>query len=100
MVDGRELLVTSLVNLTTPEDCQALLQDLLTPREIATLAQRVAVAAALLRGATYEQAKATTGASAATISRVRRALYHGRGGYRQALAGVGGRSSSLELGDI
>jgi TrpR-related protein YerC/YecD len=85
MVDGLDLLVTSLVHLTTPEDCQALLQDLLTPREIATLAQRFAVASELLRGATYEQAKARTGASAATISRVRRALYHGRGGYRRVL---------------
>lgn len=92
MVDGLDLLVTSLVNLKSPEDCQALLQDLLTPREIATLAQRVAVAAELLRGATYEQAKASTGASAATISRVRRALYHGRGGYRQSL----GRSAGSD----
>jgi TrpR-related protein YerC/YecD len=75
----------ALLSLKTADDCTDLLQDLLTPREIATLEQRVAVAYALLHGATYEQAKATTGASAATISRVRRALFHGRGGYRRAL---------------
>ena len=86
--DGRELLVAALLSLKTPEDCTALLQDLLTPGEIRALEQRVAVASALLRGATYEQAKASTGASAATISRVRRAIFHGQGGYRQVLGGA------------
>ncbi len=85
VMDGQKLLVTALLSLRTPEDCAALLQDLLTPHEIGALEQRVAVASALLAGATYEQAKATTGASAATISRVRRALFHGHGGYRRAL---------------
>lgn len=83
-VDGRSLLVAALLSLKTPDECDALLEDLLTPREIVALEQRAAVADALLHGATYEQAKASTGASAQTISRVRRALYHGRGGYRRA----------------
>ncbi len=90
-IDGRQLLVAALLSLETPEDCAALLQDLLTPGEIRALEQRVAVASALLRGATYEQARASTGASAATISRVRRAIFHGRGGYRQVLGGGHGQ---------
>jgi len=88
--DGRDLLVAALLSVRTDEDCDALLEDLLTPREVRSLAQRMAVAAALLRGATYEQAKAETGASSATISRVRRSLYYGRGGYRRAIGERGG----------
>ena len=86
-MDGRRLLVAILLSLETPEDCAALLQDLLTPGEIHALEQRVAVASALLSGATYEQAKERTGASVATISRVRRAVFQGHGGYRKVLGG-------------
>ncbi len=54
------------------------------------MAQRIAVARALQEGATYEQAAAQTGASSATISRVRRALFLGSGGYEMVLRRISG----------
>ena len=85
MHEVEELLCRALTSMRTVEECRDLLEDLLTPAEIRAFAQRVAVAVALADGATYEQAMRLTGASSATISRVRRSLFDGCGGYRLAL---------------
>lgn len=84
-VPFEDLLVGAFLEIQSADDCEAFLADLLTPQEIEALAQRIGVAKALLDGATYEQAGERTGASSATISRVRRAIFHGSGGYRRVL---------------
>ncbi len=78
-------LYEALLSLRTDEECRAFLEDLLTPGEIEAFVQRLEVARLLARGSTYEAAAEQTGASATTISRVRRALYRGAGGYRLVL---------------
>jgi len=49
------------------------------------IAQRMEVARMLDQGQSYQQAIASTGASSATISRVKRCLDYGAGGYRLVL---------------
>ena len=82
-------LYQALLTLETAEDCRRFLHDLLTPGELEDVVQRFEVAHILSRGGTYEAAAVETGASATTISRVRRALYRGAGGYRAVLDRMG-----------
>ncbi len=79
-------LYRALLQLKTPDECRALLEDLLTPGELEDVVQRLEVAHIVAHGGTYEAAAVQTGASATTISRVRRALYRGAGGYRVVLS--------------
>lgn len=82
-------LYRALLSLRTAEECQAFLEDLLTPGELDDVVQRLEVAHVLEQGGTYEAAAERTGASATTISRVRRALFRGAGGYRTVLGRIG-----------
>lgn len=78
-------LYRALLSLKTPDESRAFLEDILTPGELEDVVQRLEVAHVLAQGGTYEAAAQQTGASATTISRVRRALYRGAGGYRIVL---------------
>ena len=49
------------------------------------MAKRLEVAKCIDAGMSYGDAAEKTGASTATISRVKRSLYYGNGGYRTAL---------------
>ncbi|EQD50084.1 TrpR like protein [mine drainage metagenome] len=82
-------LYLALLSLRTSEECQAFLDDILTPGEFEDVVQRLEVAHVLSEGGTYESAAERTGASATTISRVRRALFRGAGGYRTVLERIG-----------
>lgn len=79
--DARRLM-RALLSLRDEEEARALMADLCTPGEVADLALRLKVARMLAAGATYEAVTAATGASSATISRIRRCVEHGAGGYR------------------
>lgn len=63
----------------------ALMEDLLTIREIKETSQRLTVARMLDEGKPYVTIGEATGASATTIARVSKALNYGSGGYRTAL---------------
>ena len=78
-------LFEAILSLESVEECYQYFEDLCTIREVLTLAQRMEVARMLDRGQSYQQAIASTGASSATISRVKRCLDYGTGGYRLAL---------------
>ena len=80
-----EQLCAALCSLTTSEEAHALLSDLCTTREINELAQRLEVARDLAQGASYQKTIEKTGASSATIGRVKRCLDYGAGGYRLIL---------------
>ena len=79
-------LYEALCALQTPEEAEALLDDILSARELADLAQRLEVAALLSSGASYLDVSRSTGASSTTVSRVSKCLNGEAGGYRLVLA--------------
>lgn len=88
-----DALFQAILSLQTVEECYAFFEDALTVTELHSLAQRWAVAVGLDAGRTYEDIAHSTGASSATISRVKRALSFGADGYRMVLDRLNPRSS-------
>lgn len=84
-----DLLCQAILSLTTFDECYAFLEDILTISEIQSVAQRLAVARMLDQGQTYDDIEKVTGASSATISRVKRCLAFGADGYRMVLDRLG-----------
>jgi TrpR-related protein YerC/YecD len=80
-----DALFRAVLQLRTPEECYRFFEDLCTIGELKALAQRFAVARMLADGRTYEQIAERTGASSATVSRVRRFLSYGADGYALVL---------------
>lgn len=78
-------LIKAIVSIETDEECSAFLEDLCTMSEIKSMAQRLEVAKMLEQGMVYSEIAQKTGSSTATISRVKRALDYGTGGYRVVL---------------
>lgn len=71
------LLYSAVLTLETPDECKRLFEDLCTPKEIKSIAQRFAVAKMLSEGKIYNEIVEETGASTATISRVNRTMSRG-----------------------
>lgn len=84
---GKELdqLFHAILKLNTLEDCYVFFDDLCTMNEMQSMAQRLEVARMLKEGYTYQKIEAETGASTATISRVKRCFNYGTDGYQLAL---------------
>lgn len=78
-------LFEAILTLESLEDCYRFFDDLCTVGEIQSLAQRLEVARMLRQGHTYNKIESETGASTATISRVKRCLNYGNDGYQLAL---------------
>ncbi len=74
-------LFDAILSLQTKEDCYHFLEDLCTVNELLSLSQRFEVAAMLREHKTYLDIAEKTGASTATISRVKRSLDYGNDGY-------------------
>lgn len=68
--------------LKNRNECYQFFEDLCTVAEIRSLAQRWAVAKKLAMGETYSEIVKETGASTATISRVKKYLNYGADGYK------------------
>jgi len=83
--ENTDYLVEVLLSLQDEDDAYRLLDDLCTISEIKALAQRLQVARMLFKDVTYNTIAANTGASTATISRVKRCLNYGAGGYQKVL---------------
>ncbi|HYF78340.1 MAG TPA: YerC/YecD family TrpR-related protein [Symbiobacteriaceae bacterium] len=81
-------LFEAILTLKTVDECYRFFEDLATISEIKALAQRLEVAKMLDAGMTYEDIVAATGASTATISRVKKCLHYGADGYRIVLERV------------
>jgi len=71
--------------LDNVEECYQFFEDICTVSEIKALAQRLEVARMLKHGHTYDDIVERTGASTATISRVKRCLNYGADGYKVIL---------------
>lgn len=78
-------LCLALLSLKTSEEAYAFLEDVATIGEIRALAQRLEVSRLLNEGYTYPQIAQQTGASTATISRVKKFLEYGADGYKLVL---------------
>lgn len=78
-------LFEAILTLKSVEECYIFFDDLCTVNEVQSLSQRLEVARMLGKGSTYNQIEAETGASTATISRVKRCLNYGNDGYKMTL---------------
>ncbi|NLO89462.1 MAG: hypothetical protein GX088_03930 [Clostridia bacterium] len=80
-----DALFDAILLLENKEECYRFFEDICTVGEIKSLAQRLEVAKLLMKNKTYSDISKITGASTATISRVKRALDYGADGYRTIL---------------
>ena len=78
-------LFDAILSLNNNEECYQFFEDICTVSELKALAQRLEVARMLRAGHTYEEVVERTGASTATISRVKRCLNYGADGYDTVL---------------
>ena len=76
-----EMMYKAILSLKTEEECMKFFDDLCTVTELQAMEQRFHVAWLLNLGLTYNDILAGTGASSATISRVKRSLQYGADGY-------------------
>lgn len=83
--DQLDQLFDAILSLKTREECYQFFDDIATMNEIQSLSQRLQVAKMLNDGKTYNTIEQKTNASTATISRVRRCLDYGSGGYHIVL---------------
>lgn len=84
-----EKLFEAILVLESKDECYRFFEDIATIAEIKALAQRLEVAKMLEQNCTYTHIAETTGASTATISRVKRSLNYGADGYKLVLKKVG-----------
>lgn len=80
---GKELddLFEGILQLESVEECYHFFDDLCTTNELVSLKQRFQVAKMIKEGYTYSKVQEETGASSATVSRVKRCLDYGSEGY-------------------
>ena len=84
--DRSMALYETIVKLQDVDECCRFFEDLCTPTEMRAMEQRFDVAVYLQQGLVYLDILEKTGASSATISRVRRAMLdHGAGGVMQEI---------------
>lgn len=74
-------LFNGILKLENIDDCYAFFTDICTVSELMSLKQRFEVALMLRENLTYSDICEKTGASTATISRVKRCLEYGENGY-------------------
>ncbi|MBQ8879634.1 MAG: hypothetical protein IJY69_02195 [Clostridia bacterium] len=72
-------LCRAVLSLENEDECRKFFEDVLTPKEISDIAQRLKAAYMLKDGRSYLEVSLETGMSTATISRVSKALERGKG---------------------
>lgn len=82
----REELFEAIQSAESIEDCRRFFEDLCTPSELRSMADRWRVAQLLESGVPYRSINEQTGVSTATITRVARAMTYGSGGYKNVLS--------------
>ncbi|WP_217587890.1 YerC/YecD family TrpR-related protein [Lentibacillus saliphilus] len=87
-------LFEAILSLETKEECYRFFDDLATMNEVHSFAQRFQVAKMLVDGQTYQAIEDQTKASTATISRIRRCINYGNGGYEMALERMKGKDDA------
>lgn len=79
-------LFRAILELKSVEECYEFFEDLCTIQEMKAISARLEVARMLKAGDIYEDIVKKTGASMATISRIKRCLVYGSGGYEKILS--------------
>ena len=74
-----QALYRQIAGLENAQDCQAFFEDLCTRKELEKMAERLYAAKLLMQGMTYQQVRAGTDISSATLSRVSRCVQYGEG---------------------
>lgn len=94
-------LFEAILLLKNQEECYRFFEDICTIGELRAIAQRLEVAKMLYGDTTYTDIADKTGASTATISRVKRCLFFGADGYQLILERLGytrkGQGNKKEL---
>ena len=93
-------LFQAILTLQNEQECYAFFEDLCTVREIRDMSHRLEIACLLDQGMSYQQVAETTGVSSATISRVKRCLDYGSGGYAKAIERMDPDSGWISAGDL
>jgi TrpR-related protein YerC/YecD len=75
-------LFDAILLLKSRDECYKFFEDICTIGEVQSMAQRLQVAEMLRQGCKYTDIVDVTGASTATISRVKRFLDYGANGYK------------------
>lgn len=73
--EAADFLFDAILSLENKEECYRFFEDLCTSAEIKAMSQRLVVAKMLMEKKVYTEIVKETGASTATISRVKRALF-------------------------
>lgn len=76
-----DMLMQAICTLENKEECYRFFEDICTMNELQAFSQRFQVAKMLREHKVYTEISKETGASTATISRVKRALDYGMDGY-------------------
>ena len=93
-------LFKAILRLETIEECYAFFEDLCTVKELKEISQRLEVAFLLNKGLNYQEVAEQTGVSSATISRVKKCLEYGSGGYQRAIEKAGLKEGRKSSGDM
>ena len=78
-------LFEAILSLKTVDECYEFFEDACTIKELQEISQRYDVAKLLWQGESYNSVNQKTGASTATICRVKKCLMYGNSGYRLIL---------------
>ncbi len=84
--DSVTRLFEAILTLKDVEECYTFFEDACTVNELKAIAQRFEVARMLKENQTYMKISRITGASTATISRVKRSLDYGEDGYEMVFS--------------
>lgn len=84
-------LFEAILALKNVEECYEFFEDACTIKEIQEISQRFDVASQLWEGKSYHEINKNTGASTATICRVKKCLMYGNSGYRLILDRMAGK---------
>ena len=76
-----DFLFDAILQLKNEDECYQFFEDLCTVNELKAMSQRLVVAKMLSEGRVYSDIVKSTGASTATISRVKRSLDYGCDSY-------------------
>jgi TrpR-related protein YerC/YecD len=82
--------IKAIVALETEEEARCFLEDLCTPAERESMADRWRLIKPLLAGESYRQVYQKTGVSVTTVGRVARVLREGTGAYLRIYKRLGG----------
>lgn len=78
-------LFESVLSLKNVEECYDFFEDICTVKELKDISMRLKVAELLKEGHSYNAIEEETGVSQATISRVKKSLEYGTGGYEMII---------------